>query len=77
MLKQGEVPSAWSEQPRQLLQKDVDARWTKQHGVSHYGYKNHVNRDVGFGFIRRYTVTPASVHDAQVLWQNYFNVFCL
>lgn len=68
-LKQGEVPSDWSEQPRKLSQKDVDARWTKKQGVSHYGYKNHVNRDVGFGFIRRYTVTPASVHDSQVLGQ--------
>jgi IS5 family transposase len=27
--------------------------------MSYYGYKNHVNSDVGFKFIRRYTVTDA------------------
>jgi IS5 family transposase len=40
-IKQGEVPAEWQEQPHKLAQKDVDARWTKQNGVSHYGYKNH------------------------------------
>lgn len=66
-LKQGEVPSAWSEQPRKLAQKDVDARWTKKHGVSHYGYKNHISSDVRFGFIRCYSVTAAAVHDLKEL----------
>jgi hypothetical protein len=28
-----------------LRQKDKDARWTKKHGKSFYGYKNHVNAD--------------------------------
>ena len=66
-LKQGEVPSQWQEKPHKLAQKDVDARWTKKQGTSHYGYKNHVSSDVGFKFIRRYAVTDASVHDSQVL----------
>lgn len=66
-IKQGEVPAEWQEQPHKLAQKDVDARWTKKNGVSHYGYKNHVSSDVGFKFIRRYTVTDASVHDSQAL----------
>ncbi|MEL6804191.1 MAG: IS5 family transposase [Bacteroidota bacterium] len=66
-IKQGEVPEDWSQQPHKLAQKDVDARWTKKNGVSHYGYKNHVNTDVGYGFIRRYVVTHAAVHDSQVL----------
>ena len=66
-LKQGEVPAEWQAQPHKLAQKDVDARWTKKNGVSHYGYKNHVSSDVGFKFIRRYTVTAASVHDSQAL----------
>ena len=67
--KQGQIPEAWQGQPHQLAQKDIDARWTKKNGISHYGYKDHINRDVGFGFIRRYAVTDAAVHDSQVLGQ--------
>ncbi|MEO1145473.1 MAG: IS5 family transposase [Cyanobacteria bacterium J06638_22] len=66
-LKQGEVPVEWPSKPHKFAQKDVDARWTKKHGMSYYGYKNHVSSDVSFKFIRRYTVTDASVHDSQVL----------
>ncbi len=66
-IKQGEVPAESQEQPHKLAQKDVDVRWTKKNGVSHYGYKNHVSSDVGFKLIRRYTVTDASVHDSQAL----------
>ncbi|NEZ64354.1 IS5 family transposase [Leptolyngbyaceae cyanobacterium CCMR0082] len=68
-IKAGNVPEDWQEKPHQLSQKDVDARWTQKNGTSHYGYKNHINRDAGHGFIRRYTVTDASVHDSQVLGQ--------
>jgi IS5 family transposase len=56
-IKQGEVPAEWLSKPHKLAQKDVAARWTKKSGMSYYGYKNHVNSDVGFKFIRRYTVT--------------------
>ena len=35
--------------------------------MSHYGSKNHINPDVGYGFIRRYAVTDASVHDSKML----------
>jgi len=66
-IKQSEVPAEWQEKPHKLAQKDIDARWTKKHGTSHYGYKNHISSDVGFKLIRRYTVTDASVHDSQVL----------
>ncbi len=66
-VKRGEVPEDWQNQPYKLSQKDTDARWTKQRGVSYYGYKNHINRDAGHGFIRRYRVTDAAVHDSKVL----------
>ena len=66
-VKAGQVPEDWQAKPHKLSQKDVDARWTKKNGTAHYGYKNHINRDAGHGFIRRYTVTDASVHDSQVL----------
>ena len=66
-IKAGQGPEAWSDAPHKLAQKDIDARWTKKNGVSHYGYKNHINSDVRFGLIRRYGVTDAAVHDSQVL----------
>jgi IS5 family transposase len=66
-IKQGEIPEGWIEQPHKLAQKDTDARWTKKNGKSYFGYKNHINIDVEFGFIRRYSITDASVHDSQAL----------
>jgi transposase, IS5 family len=47
-------------------QKDTDARWTKKNGQNYYGHKNHIDVDVKHKLIRRYQVTPASVHDSQV-----------
>ena len=45
----------------------TDARWTKKHGKSHYGYKNHVNVDRRHKLVRRYKVTDAAVHDGRVV----------
>ncbi len=66
-IKSGEVPEDWMNKPNMRTQKDTDARWTKKHGRSHYGYKNHVNADRKYKQIRRYHVTDASVHDSQVI----------
>ena len=49
--------------PAKRSQKDVDARWTKKHGKSHYGYKNHVNVDRTHKLVRRYHVSDAALHD--------------
>ncbi len=38
-IKEGETPEGWENQPAKRSQKDTDARWTKKHGKSHYGYK--------------------------------------
>lgn len=67
LIKQGEIPEDWKNNPQKLSQKDIDARWTKKNQVSYFGYKNHINIDVKHGFIRLYDVTDASVHDSQVL----------
>ena len=40
-----------------MRQKDRDARWTKKHGRSFFGYKNHVNADAKHKLIRHYAVT--------------------
>jgi len=44
-IKKGALPEDWADKPAKRCQKDVDARWTKKHGKSHYGTKNHVNVD--------------------------------
>ena len=64
-LRSGETPETWADKPPKRRQKDSDARWTKKHGKSHYGYKNHVTIDRQHKLIRRYRVTDASVHDSQ------------
>ncbi|MGD8556761.1 MAG: IS5 family transposase [Chromatiales bacterium] len=64
-IKECEVPEAWDDEPNMKRQKDTDARWTKKHGKSHYGYKNHINIDKQDKLIRRYAVTDAAVHDSQ------------
>ena len=63
-IKNDEIPKDWKE--AKLEQKDTDARWTKKHGKSYYGYKNHVSVDAKHKIIRNYDVTPANVHDSQV-----------
>ncbi len=66
-IKDGGTPESWEEQPAKLSQKDTDARWTKKHGKSHYGYKNHVSIDRRHKLVRRYHVTHAAVHDSRVV----------
>jgi transposase, IS5 family len=63
-IKEGKSHKEWSS--NKVLQKDVDARWTKKNGVSHYGYKNHISIDAKYKFIRTFEITPASTHDSQV-----------
>ncbi len=59
------APEGWS--AKKKAHKDVEAKWTKKHGVTFFGYKNHANVDVKHKLIRRYKVTDASVHDSQEL----------
>jgi transposase, IS5 family len=64
-VKAGKTPDAWKRTPAKNRQKDKYARWTKKHGKSFYGYKNHVNADARHKLIRQYDVTDASVHDSR------------
>jgi IS5 family transposase len=66
-IKQGEseqVKAEWH--PAKVKQKDTDARWTKKHGKSYFGYKHHDCVDVKHKLIRSYAVTAANVHDSNV-----------
>lgn len=64
-LNRGEAPQGWSE--KRLQHTDRDARWTKKHGKSYYGYKLHANADKRFKLIRRVKITAANVDDGQNL----------
>ena len=66
-IKAGETLEGWADEPAKRSQKDVDARWTRKHGTSHYGYKNHINVDRTHKLIRHYHVTDAAVHDSQAV----------
>jgi transposase, IS5 family len=66
-VKAGQTPKDWEKKPAKNQQKDKDARWTKKHNKSYFGYKNHVNADAKNKLIRRYDVSDASVHDSQKL----------
>lgn len=64
-IKSGETPDHWSKHKRS--QKDTDADWTKKGNQSHYGYKQHIKADLHHKIITNFEVTPASIHDSQVI----------
>jgi IS5 family transposase len=66
-VKAGKTPPDWDKKPAKRRQKDQDARWTKKHGKSYFGYKNHVGVDRKYKLIRKWDVTDAAVHDSQKL----------
>jgi transposase, IS5 family len=66
-IKAGETPKDWEKRPAKNAQKDKDARWTKKHGQSFYGYKNHIGVDKLHKIIRKWAATDASPHDSQNL----------
>jgi len=66
-IKADRLPNGWIEKANRLQQMDLDARWVKKNGINHYGYKNSIWIDAEHGFIRRFVVTPANIHDSQML----------
>ncbi len=78
-VKAGEIPQIWKDNPAKRAQKDRDARWIVKYSkakgenkaidlaIPLFGYKNHLSIDRGFGFIRKYHVTDASLYDGKVL----------
>lgn len=63
--RDGEMDPEWNESQRR--QRDIEARWTKKHGHSFFGYKGHINVDRRYGFIRKLKTTPANADDGQQL----------
>ena len=66
-IKNGEGGDLWNDQPNKKRHKDIDARWTEKNGEKFYGYKDHAKVETKYKFIKKYTVTDASVHDSQAL----------
>ena len=71
-IKKGAIPLEFGKRDKngnqpKLVQKDCDARWTKKNGQKEYGYKDHVASDQKTKLITNYEVTPASIHDSQVI----------
>ena len=50
-----------------MQQQDLDARWTKKNDINYYGCKTSICIGVDHGFICCYAVTPANVHDSQLI----------
>jgi IS5 family transposase len=55
------MPADWS--PPKRRQNDIEARWTKKHGKSYFGYKLSANADKRCKLIRKLKVSTASEHD--------------
>lgn len=66
-LNEGVVPQDWKDQENKLRQKDIDAKWVTHNGKSYYGYKDHVKADEHTKLITNYKVTPANVHDSEMM----------
>lgn len=63
----GQGPQLWRRQPHKRRHKDVDARWTKKRGETHYGYKGHFTVCAASKLILQVFTTPANTHDAAVM----------
>jgi IS5 family transposase len=61
IIQQEAMPVQWS--PSKRRQKDVQARWTKKHGKSYFGYKLSSSVDRSHKLIRGIHVSTASEHD--------------
>ena len=68
-IKNGKIPEHWQgkQNKTKLSQKDCDARWTKKHKRSYYGYKDHIKVDKKSKLILKASVTAANVHDSKEL----------
>ena len=66
-IKDNRITEVWIENPNRLQQIDLDASWVRKNLVNHYGYQNNICIDVEYRFNRRYTVSPAIIHDSQML----------
>jgi len=65
IIKSNAIPIDWASNEHKRRQKDTDARWTKKHDKSHYGYKTSINMDKRTKLIRKLHVSKGSEHDSK------------
>jgi len=65
IIKEGDIPQNFQDNPAKLAQKDTDAKWMTKNRERHFGYKNHVNADAKTKLITKFTTSSASLHDSQ------------
>lgn len=65
-MKEGKEPPSRQDSPKSMSQTDLDARFTKKHNKTYYGYKNHIVVDAADKIIVSYEVTHAAEHDINV-----------
>ena len=65
-IKANRLPDGWNENPKRI-QKRIWMRVGLKNNINHYGYKNSICIDAEHGFIRRFAVIPANIHDSQML----------
>src|SRR5450631_679541 len=59
-VKAGKTPEEWEKKPAKNRQKDKDARWTKKHNKSFFGYKNHCKTTSLINYLDDLAVTGAN-----------------
>ena len=64
-IKEGITPEDWSDTKKS--QKDNEAKWTKKNNKNYFGYKNHAKVDKDSKMIVSFEVTPANIHDSQMI----------
>lgn len=64
-LDKGRKPRGWNK--HKVRQKDTDATWTKKHGKSYFGYKNHTKVDAKSKLMETYVATTASEADGNMV----------
>lgn len=69
LIKSGEIPDSFLDNPNKAQQKDTDARWAKKNNEVHFGYKNHIAIDNQHKMVREFEVTSAEVHDSNVFME--------
>lgn len=63
-VKECTLPLEWKAHKR--AQKDFDAKWTKKHGKSHFGYKLHASVDKRCKLIQKIAITNAPVAETRI-----------
>lgn len=63
-----------STSPAQKRQRNRDGHWTRKHGKSFFGYKDHINVDNKHKLIQCWEATPANQHEMATCWNGFWSL---